>query len=182
MSTIDEFVDELTRANTWQKEMKTSDHINNAVVKRMRDGVLSSQASETINQDFSTAVRSLQQFIDAARGEGSTELQEWNRGKFDVQFAKYIHKYFLIRKQKGIKALEENAYSDIHYMMNKYIEMIGSNEFGLYLKRFLQTKLQLSHNSQFQAFLVDLFVNTLDQTNPVRARALGLEKFLFIIL
>ena len=47
-------------------------------------------------------------------------------------------------------------------MTNKYIELLGSVEFNTYLQSVINQKLNLQHNSQFQALLVDLLVNSVD--------------------
>jgi len=58
--------------------------------------------------------------------------------------------------------MHEHAYKDLHFMTTKYIELIGSVEFNAYLQGVINTKLNLQANGPFQAFLVDLLVNSID--------------------
>jgi hypothetical protein len=73
-------------------------------------------------------------------------VQKWRKDKFDSIFAKYIHKYFLGKKSKGIKMLDENAYKDLHFMTTRYLELIGSVGFNTYMQQVLNNKLGLSGN------------------------------------
>ena len=50
-------------------------------------------------------------------------------------------------------------------MTTKYLELIGSVEFGTYMHNVINKKLGLQANNQFQAFLVDLMVNSVDLSN-----------------
>ena len=67
-------------------------------------------------------------------------------------------------------------------MTTKYLELIGSVEFNSYMQKTLNKKLDLSSNQSFQAFLVDLMVNSVDFSSQSKARALALEKFVFLLL
>lgn len=67
-------------------------------------------------------------------------------------------------------------------MTTKYLELIGSVEFNSYMQKTINTKLDLQNNQSYQAFMVDLFVNTIDFSTQSKARALGLEKFAFLLL
>ncbi len=78
--------------------------------------------------------------------------------------------------------LEENAYRDLHFMTTKYLELVGSVEFNSYMQNVINKKLNLQNDSKFQAFLVDLLVNSVDFSTQSKARALALEKFVFLIL
>ncbi len=78
--------------------------------------------------------------------------------------------------------LEEAAYKDLHFMTKKYLELLGSVEFNSYMQQVLNTKLNLGGNADFQAFLVDLMVNSVDFTTTGRTRAIALEKFVFLLL
>lgn len=78
--------------------------------------------------------------------------------------------------------MHENAYKDLHFMTTKYIELIGSVEFNAYLQSVINTKLKLQDNGPFQAFFVDLLVNSIDFQTTGRVRALTLEKFLLLTL
>lgn len=112
-------------------------------------------------QDLQDAALNLKGFIEAQRGD-SEELRKWKREKFDNQFAKYIHRYFISKNATGRQSLEENAYRDLHFMTTKYLELVGSVEFNTYMQTVINKKLNLQNNSQFQAFLVDLMVNSVD--------------------
>jgi hypothetical protein len=57
----------------------------------MRDGTV---VSGTLNEDISKAYLDIAGFVEAAKGE-QEDLQKWKRDKFDNNFAKYIHKYFI---------------------------------------------------------------------------------------
>jgi hypothetical protein len=105
----------------------------------MRDG---SAVSGTIVDDINKAFQDVSPFVEAARGD-SDELQRWKRDKFDNTFAKYIHKYFINQKSKGRVSLEESAYRDIHFMTNKYLELLGSVEFNSYMQNVINQKLNL---------------------------------------
>ena len=94
----------------------------------MRD---SSHVSATLVEDISRAAGELESFIEA--GAAGEEAQRWKRDKFDNTFAKYIHKYFISQKSKGRVYLEEAAYKDLHFMTNKYLELLGSVEFNTYM-------------------------------------------------
>ena len=39
--------------------------------------------------------------------------------------------------------LEESAYRDLHFMTNKYLELLGSVEFNSYMQKTLNNKLGL---------------------------------------
>ena len=121
--------------------------------------------------------------MEAGRSQ-SEELQRWKRDKFDANFAKYIHKYFINQKTKGRSAssLEESAYKDLNFMTNKYLELLGSVEFNAYMQNVLNNKLKLQANAQFQALIVDLMVNSVDFSSQGRTRALALEKVVFFLL
>ena len=67
-------------------------------------------------------------------------------------------------------------------MTTKYIELVGSVEFNSYMQNVLNNKLGLQANNKFQAFLVDLMVNSIDFSTQGRLRALALEKFVFLVL
>jgi hypothetical protein len=95
----------------------------------MRDGTA---VSATLVDDISKAASDLESFIEASKGTNE-ELQKWRRDKFDSTFAKYIHKYFINQKSKGRVYLEEAAYKDLHFMTNKYLELLGSVEFNSYM-------------------------------------------------
>ena len=47
-------------------------------------------------------------------------------------------------------------------MTNKYLELLGSVEFNTYMQQTINKKLALQNNSEYQAFQVDLLVNTAD--------------------
>jgi len=49
----------------------------------MRDGELSNKVSASLQIDMGKTVKSLQPFLDAAKGVGSEDLQKWKRDKFD---------------------------------------------------------------------------------------------------
>ena len=132
-------------------------------------------------QDLSAASQNLKSFIEAAKGE-SEELRKWKREKFDNQFAKHIHKYFIARKASGKHHLEEAAYKDLHFMTSKYLDLVGSVEFNSYMQGVVNKKLNLQNDSRFQAFLVDLLVNSVDFSTQSKARALALEKFVILTL
>lgn len=70
----------------------------------------------------------------------------------------------------------------MHFMTSKYLELVGSVEFNSYMLKVINQKLSLQNNSQFQAFLVDLMVNSVDFTSVGRVRALALEKFVLLVL
>ena len=78
--------------------------------------------------------------------------------------------------------LEESAYRDLHFMTNKYLELLGSVEFNSYMQKTLNNKLGLQNHSQFQSFLVDMLVNSVDFTSQGKTRAIALEKFIFLVL
>jgi len=96
-------------------------------------------------QDIQEAAQSIKPFLDVAKGE-SEELRKWKRDKFDNQFAKYIHKYFISRKASAKNFLEETAYKDLHFMTTKYLELIGSVEFNSYMQKTLNKQLDLQNN------------------------------------
>lgn len=155
----------------------------------LRDGLLSKQVSPTLQQEISQALQAIQPFLDAkdpAKVEQIGDLQKWKREKFDNTFGRYIHRYLLsLRTKTGFKAnhLEEFVYRDLHFLTTKYLELLGSVEFNAYMTSVLNQRLNLSVNGPFQAFLVDLMVNSLDFSNQYgRLRALALEKFAFLIL
>jgi hypothetical protein len=150
--------------------VRTLDRINHSAIASLRTGA----THENVDTVFQTAASSLEQF------QAEDGLQ-WRREKFDATFAKYIHKYFL-SAQKKPKQMHENAYKDLHFMTTKYIELIGSVEFNAYLQSVINTKLNLQANGPFQAFLVDLLVNSIDFQTAGRVRALTLEKFLLLTL
>lgn len=52
-------------------------------------------ASASLQEDLQKLTENLKPFIDAQKSESGEELSKWKRDKFDAQFAKYIHKYFL---------------------------------------------------------------------------------------
>jgi len=135
----------------------------------------------TDGQDIQNASQSLKGFIEASKGDNE-ELRKWKRDKFDNQFAKHIHKYFIARKASGKNQLEEAAYKDLHFMTTKYLDLIGSVEFNSYMQNVINKKLNLQNNSKFQAFLVDLLVNSVDFSTQSKARALALEKFIILAL
>lgn len=99
-------------------------------------------------QDIQDAAQNLKAFIEAQRGD-SEELRRWRRDKFDNQFAKYIHKYFIAKNASGKMGLEENAYRDLHFMTTKYLELVGSVEFNSYMQSVINKKLNLQNDSQF---------------------------------
>ena len=140
-----------------------------------------SEAAVVDAQDLSAASQNLKGFIEAAKGE-SEELRKWKREKFDNQFAKHIHKYFIARKASGKHYLEEAAYKDLHFMTSKYLDLVGSVEFNSYMQGVVNKKLNLQNDSRFQAFLVDLLVNSVDFSTQSKARALALEKFVILTL
>ena len=78
--------------------------------------------------------------------------------------------------------MEEFVFKDLHYLTNKYLENLGSVEFNKYMLDTFNSKLNLGANTQFQTFLVDLFVNSIDASTIGRIRALPLEKFVFLLL
>jgi len=135
----------------------------------------------TEGNDVQSAASSIKGFVEAAKGENE-ELRRWKREKFDNQFAKYIHKYFIARKSSGKHQLEEAAYKDLHFMTMKYLDLVGSVEFNTYMQNVLNKRLNLQNNSRFQAFLVDLMVNSVDFSTLSKARALALEKFVILTL
>jgi hypothetical protein len=96
----------------------------------------------TGGQDIQEAASSLKSFIEAQKGDNE-ELRRWKREKFDNQFAKYIHKYFISRNATGKTQLEEAAYKDLHFMTTKYLELVGSVEFNSYMQSVLNKKLNL---------------------------------------
>lgn len=67
-------------------------------------------------------------------------------------------------------------------MTTKYLELVGSVEFNSYMQSVLNKKLGLQNDSRFQAFLVDLLVNSVDFSTQSKARALALEKFVILTL
>ena len=67
-------------------------------------------------------------------------------------------------------------------MTTKYLDLIGSVEFNSYMQNVINKKLNLQNNSKFQAFLVDLLVNSVDFSTQSKARALALEKFIILAL
>ena len=105
----------------------------------MRDGTV---VSATIVDDIKKAANDIAPFVEAAKGENE-ELQKWRRDKFDNYFAKYIHRYFINKKSSGRVTLEETAYRDLHFMTNKYLELLGSVEFNSYMQTTLNKKLGL---------------------------------------
>jgi hypothetical protein len=144
----------------------------------MRDGTA---VSATLVDDISKAASDLESFIEASKGTNE-ELQKWRRDKFDSTFAKYIHKYFINQKSKGRVYLEEAAYKDLHFMTNKYLELLGSVEFNTYMQTVINKNLGLQNNTHFQALLVDLMVNSVDFNSQGKTRAIALEKFVFLLL
>lgn len=88
----------------------------------------------------------------------------------------------MARKASGKNQLEEAAYKDLHFMTTKYLDLIGSVEFNTYMQNVINKKLNLQNNSNFQAFLVDLLVNSVDFSTQSKARALALEKFIILTL
>lgn len=54
-----------------------------------------------------------------------------------------IQKYLLFNKKQKKTQIESQSYRDINYSVNKYIELIGSEEFSAYLKSILYNKLSL---------------------------------------
>ena len=109
----------------------------------MRDGTV---VSGTLFDDINKAASNLESFIDAAKGTNE-ELQKWKRDKFDATFAKYIHRYFINQKSKGRVHLEEAAYKDLHFMTNKYLELLGSVEFNTYMQTVINKNLNLQNNT-----------------------------------
>jgi hypothetical protein len=108
--------------------MKTTETINYQAIKGMRSG-----EPVTGAQDIQEAALALKAFIEAQRGDNE-ELRKWKRDKFDNQFAKYIHKYFMAKGASGKPhQLEEAAYKDLHFMTTKYLELVGSVEFNSYM-------------------------------------------------
>lgn len=93
-----------------------------------------------------------------------------------------IQKYLLFNKKQKKTQIESQSYRDINYSVNKYIELIGSEEFSAYLKSILYNKLSLQYNSQFQAFITDLFCNASDLSITTKFRCIPLERFLILIL
>jgi hypothetical protein len=162
-----------------KEETKTQDVINLTAVNEMRDPKYF--ANSTISQDISSAYKNLKPFLDAKKGD-QEDLQKWRREKFDSMFAKYIHRYFISQKAKNRVTLEEAAYRDLHFMTNKYLELIGSVEFNTYMQQILNTKLGLNNNSNFQALLVDLLVNSIDLNSQGKTRAIALERIVFLVL
>lgn len=47
-------------------------------------------------------------------------------------------------------------------MTTRYLDLVGSVEFGSYMQNVINNKLGLQANGQFQALLVDLMVNSVD--------------------
>ncbi len=72
------------------------DLVNYAAVAALRDKVLGSP-SATLGFDFVNASQSLQQFSSE---EADPASLKWKRDKFDNQFVKYIHKYFIVNKNQ----------------------------------------------------------------------------------
>lgn len=132
----------MTGANLRNADAKTSETVNQAAISGMRDP--KTPASATLQEDLQKLTENLKPFVDAQKGESGEELAKWKRDKFDAQFAKYIHKYFLNQKAKGrATLLEESAFKDLHFMTNKYLELLGSVEFNTYMQSVLTTKLSL---------------------------------------
>jgi hypothetical protein len=52
----------------------------------------------------------------------------------------------------------------MHYMTNKYIELIGSVELTQYMLE-TNSKLGLDSNSRFQSLITDLMINTSDTSS-----------------
>lgn len=109
----------------------------------MRDPKISDSVNASLAQDINNTYHSLKPFIDAAKNESIEELNKWKRDKYDQQFAKYIHRYFLNQKAKGKVSLDENVYKDLNFMTNKYIELMGTVEFNRYLQDTINTKHRL---------------------------------------
>lgn len=114
----------------------SGDSINYQAVSALRDKALGSP-SATLGFDFANASQSLQQF---SADETEASSLKWKRDKFDNQFVKYIHKYFIANKSQK---LDEGAYRDLHFMTNKYLELVGSVEFNSYMQQTLNQKLGL---------------------------------------
>ena len=175
---VEKFAQEITGNNVLTNDVKLTDTISNQGVKGMRDGT---PVSATLVEDIRKAANDIAPFVEAAKGENE-ELQKWRRDKFDSNFAKYIHRYFINQKSTGRVTLEESAYRDLHFMTNKYLELLGSVEFNSYMQKTLNSKLGLQNHSQFQSFLVDMLVNSVDFTSQGKTRAIALEKFIFLVL
>lgn len=71
---------------------------------------------------------------------------------------------------------------DLNFNAKKYIEFLGSQEFGDYLAEVFYRKLGLDQNHAFQAFVTELFVNGVDTSVQGRVRCLPLEKFIVLVL
>ena len=54
--------------------MKTLDLVNHSAIISMRDPELSNKVSESLAQNMTNALASLQPFIDAAKGESVEEI------------------------------------------------------------------------------------------------------------
>jgi hypothetical protein len=126
---VEKFAQEITGNHFLKEDVKLTDTISNQGIKNMRDGTL---VSATLVDDIRKAANDIAPFVEAAKGE-TEELQKWRRDKFDSNFAKYIHKYFINQKSTGRVTLEESAYRDLHFMTNKYLELLGSVEFNSYM-------------------------------------------------
>ena len=175
---VEKFVQDISGTNYIREEVKLTDQVNQQAVKQMRDGTV---VSGSLAEDIQKAANTIQPFIEAAKSEGE-ELMKWKRDKFDATFAKYIHRYFISQKSRGRVTLEESAFRDLHFMTNKYLELLGSVEFNSYMQTTLNKKLGLQHNPSFQSFLVDLMVNSVDFSSHGKTRSLPLEKFTFLLL
>jgi hypothetical protein len=86
----------------------------------------------------------LQPFLEARKQPGQ-DLQKWKREKFDISFAKYIHRYLIAQKNRSAP-ISEQAFKDLHYMTNKYLELLGSEQFNAYMLNVINDKLGLQFN------------------------------------
>lgn len=86
---------------------------------------------------------------------------EWKRDKFDLEHAKFIQRY-LVSQKRDSNSIDPHVFRDLNFITNKYIESLGSNEFNALLNSVLNEKLKLDSNTSYQAFITELFVNSID--------------------
>jgi hypothetical protein len=72
-----------------------------------------------------------------------------SRARGDIKMMEEVQSYLKELKESGTKQMDSSNYRELNFMVNSYIEKIGSQKFSSHLLNVFNEKLELDSNPDF---------------------------------